>query len=402
MPRKLAPATLVHVVTTMAPSKHESESEHKRTVPPNTSMLHTLRINTTDVGIAAIYGPHGSVSIPRRPGDIIRSYLDSEDFLNVRLVSKALKNWIEEDISQCQDKLFSTLHINRRFSTLKDQLLSLRALKAVSPFCKHFVIHLGDINGTLIPQLYNSYPVVGAMQSLWMSVFEFLVGLLTLTISAPGEPDWHTFGSGEAQLESIRVALETKLPFGIQNITLSPTNAMGLVHFRWRGAAFKSTSWMSEAFWSRLTHLNLDLLNPLPHYHKSNRKDFIKTLHDFIGSFNRSLRVLRFSWIGVAGPNPLLLDIRYGGGNFSAPAIVWTALEEVYLKNLLAHDGDLVALRRSRCRSLRRFELEEEQIVEGTEMVVWEGESEVEDDNEVGEELVELWENSPLMFPLSL
>ncbi|EKG17829.1 hypothetical protein MPH_04961 [Macrophomina phaseolina MS6] len=220
-----------------------------------------------------------------------------------------------------------------------------------------------------------------------MSIFDVLCGLSSLAISAPGKPDWHAFGTGEALLESIRVALETKLPRGLHTITLSPINATGLLHFRWRGAAFQETIWTAQSFWSRIAILHLDLLNPLPYYQNSNKKDFIKTLHDYLGSFNRSLKGLRFSWIGEAGPNPLLLDLRYGGHNFSAPMIVWCALSDVFLRNVMAHDGDLVALRQTRVPHLLHYELEDEEVVEHG-VLVWNNEG-VEETIPRGDSLLE-------------
>ncbi|GME36176.1 hypothetical protein GTA08_BOTSDO10650 [Neofusicoccum parvum] len=400
MSHKIAP-TLFDVIN-MAPSKPKSKGKLHQPVPQDKSLLHTLLNSATDVDAPAKFHQHDAVEKLRSPGAIIRSYLDTADLLSVRLACKPLKNWIEQDITQTQSKIFETLHVNRHFTTNYDKTLSLGALQTIAPFCKHLVIHLGSMIDHSPTQLYRPDIAIGVKQSAWMYIFALLGGLVTLTISAPGEPDWHTFGSGEAQLESIRVAVETMQPLGLRTITLSPINAMGLVHFRWRGAAFQETTWMAGAFWGVLTNLTLDLLNPLPHYHKSNRKDFIKTLHDFLGSFSQSLQVFRFSWVGPAGPNPLLLDLRYGGHNFSPPGIKWRVLEDVVLKNVLAHDGDLVSLRRTRCNNLRHFKLEEEEVlVEKAEMVVWEDES----DDEVWEDKEPMIprENSPFLFsPFSL
>lgn len=349
--------------------------EQQLLVHQDKPLLCTLLNATTDSDAAAT--PAQKIAVANEAdtiGKLIQANLDAEDLRSLRFVSKWFKEWVY----QSHALIFSTLYVNQRFTSPHQEQLALFSLLSLAPFCRHLVISFGRRMLHNVPlMLHNGQQVFDTKQSVWMSIFEILRGLATLTISAPGEPDWHAFGIGEALLESIRVALETKLPRGLHNITLSPVNATGLLHFRWRGAAFQETIWTARSFWTRLTHLNIDLHNPLPYYERSNKKDFVKTLHDYLGSFSRSLKVLHFSWLGEAGPNPLLLDLRYGGHNFSSPKIKWAVLEDVVLRNVLAHDGDLVALRRTRIPRLQHFELEDEKMTEN-EVMVWE-----EDEEEV-------------------
>ncbi|KAB2569858.1 hypothetical protein BFW01_g5332 [Lasiodiplodia theobromae] len=389
--------TLANVLA-MPVAQAEREQEKPATVLAKNrcSMLFT----TTDPAVGSSSGQHEpSTKLPMCIGDVIRSNLDVEDLLNVRLVNKDMKAWIEGDDFEFTAKAFNTLHMNRRLWNSVEEQLAISALQNVACFCNHFYIHLDNMLDPMLPMVHEGVSVFDPKKkSIWMQVFAALGSILTLSISAPGQPDWHKFGSGESILESIRVALENNLPAGLHDVTLSPINATGLLHFRWRGAAFKETTWLAEAFWRSLTTLTLDLYNPLPDYNRCNQKDFIKTLHDYLDSFSRSLKVIRFSWIGPAGPNPLLLDIRYGGHNFSSPAIVWTALVEAHLKNVFAHDGDLVALRKDRCPRLENFKLTDEETVNNHETVVWEEDKE----SDGGLEHVNSNEISPLPFPFSL
>ncbi len=62
-----------------------------------------------------------------------------------------------------------------------------------------------------------------------------------------------------------------------------------------------------------------------------------RVLHDWLHSFaaGGGLRCLRFEWMGVEGPDPLLLDEVVGGDGrrrwFSAPGVRWEGLREVWL-----------------------------------------------------------------------
>ncbi|OJD36974.1 uncharacterized protein BKCO1_8000197 [Diplodia corticola] len=335
---------------------------------------------------------------PMFVGDKIRESLDVEDLLNLRLVNKAVKSWVEGQDFDFSAKAFTTLHLNRRLYNRLDEQLSLKALQNIARFCSHFVIDLEDMLNPVSPLVYAGVPVFDTEnKSIWMQLFTILGSICTLKISAPGQPDWHRFGSGEALLESIRVALEVTLPAGLRDITLSPINATGLLHFRWRGAAFKETTWMAEAFWSRLRTLHIDLHNPLPYYSKSNQKDFTKALHDYLGSFSHSLEILRFSWIGTVGPNPLLLDLRYGGHNFSSPAIKWSTLTTLHLQNILAHSEDPDVLMSARCPNLHTLKLEDIQMLEKFETI------HLEEDNKSDDNLEHVIsrDGSPVLFSIS-
>ncbi|KKY28349.1 hypothetical protein UCDDS831_g00319 [Diplodia seriata] len=391
-------STLVKILS-MPHAKTEPEKKRSATVL-RSSYLSKMLYPTTDIAVGSYSDPQEtSTKAPLLVGDIIRENLDIKDLLSLRLVNKAVKSWVEGDDFDFSTLAFNTLHLSRRLHNRFDEHLSLIALQNIASFCTHFYIHLDDMLNPVLPLVHRGVSLFDENKSsLWMQLFHILGSLETLSISAPGQPDWHKFGTGEAILESIRAALEAVLPAGLRDITLSPINATGLLHFRWRGAAFKQSTWMAEAFWGHITNLSIGLLNPLPHYSQSNQKDFIKALHDHLGSFSRSLKEFRFSWIGPTGPNPLLLDLRYGGHNFSSPAIKWSTLTMVHLKNVFAHCEDVGVLWSTRCPNLELLKLEEIQMMENVETVVWEEDDEGDDglEHAVSEQDTPL----PCQFPL--
>lgn len=76
-----------------------------------------------------------------------------------------------------------------------------------------------------------------------------------------------------------------------------------------------------------------------------------RVLHDWLHSFaaNGQLHTLRFEWLDGEGPNPFLLDeIASSGwekGWFSAPAIRWTGLRDVWLGNTIVSFVDVGSMK---------------------------------------------------------
>ena len=73
----------------------------------------------------------------------------------------------------------------------------------------------------------------------------------------------------------------------------------------------------------------------------------IKVLHDWLNTFAiaGSLETLKFTWKATDGPNPLLLDLvvaQHGNGSwFSAPAIKWRSLQNVWLRGMFVDGEDV-------------------------------------------------------------
>ncbi|KAI9707318.1 MAG: hypothetical protein M1836_000278 [Candelina mexicana] len=215
--------------------------------------------------------------------------------------------------------------------------------------------------------------------------------------------------SPEAQLISLRIALEESPLPDFTKLTLHPIHLMGILHLRWAGGgSWREASWMAGRTWMRVRQMDVRLEAPCGglcnYYHHDERrrveeegegggggggggggaggltKDrgrmFVKVLHDYLASFRLRLERLRFWWVvtsddgdddddasfsprGVGGgknPNPLLLDLddsaSKGRKGFSAPAIEWKVLGECWLGNVRV-DARAVELIWQRARRLR-------------------------------------------------
>ncbi|GAB7323274.1 hypothetical protein MBLNU13_g05752t1 [Cladosporium sp. NU13] len=112
---------------------------------------------------------------------------------------------------------------------------------------------------------------------------------------------------------------------------------MCIVHLRWSGfGAFGALAVKPFNVWSNLHTLDVQLENPFlakQRLSKSQQVMFKKILYDYLLSFAKSLKCLRFVWLDEDGPSPMTLELEPGLEG-CRQAIVWTALEEVYLGNI--------------------------------------------------------------------
>jgi hypothetical protein len=173
---------------------------------------------------------------------------------------------------------------------------------------------------------------------VWTAFFTRCEKLQNIIISANGEPGWPGRTQVEDDLVDLRAALEgVQLPH-VRCVRLTPIHAMGIVHMRWSGfGAFDAVSASPCHIWSNLHTLDLQLENPFLPKHKLSEWQqvmFKKILYDYLLSFAATLKCLRFTWRGEDGPSPMTLDLEPGLEGYRQ-AIVWTALEEVYLGNIL-------------------------------------------------------------------
>ncbi|KAK8153598.1 hypothetical protein IWX90DRAFT_514282 [Phyllosticta citrichinensis] len=295
-----------------------------------------------------------------KPGNMILDQLSQADLLALRATSTTVKAWVEADSSRYHTKVFERLHYHGNVKDEEKQQKSLEALATIAPYCKHLRLCLYDMGSTFdTPGL----SLIGAADSFWVHMFSMVSFTITgLAISAPGINtwDWLAYGAIERQIGSIRVAMESSLPRGLTVLSLDPINAGALLYLRWRGASILSSSAHAELFWSNLVHLKVKLFNPLGHLTPTNSVDFLKTLHDFLGSFRRSLRALSFEWLGPQGPSPLFLDMSTDfEGLFAARPFQWSALTFAHLENVDGtREADFDVLRLCRAMRLRNLDVD--------------------------------------------
>lgn len=180
-------------------------------------------------------------------------------------------------------------------------------------------------------------PSDSSAQFEWMSILARCKELQNVIIDAHGDPGWPGRAEVEVSLVAVRVALESiQLP-RIHILRLAPIHAMGIVHLRWSGlGAFGTAPAHAYSSWQNLHTLDVQLYNPFiakHHLSESQQVTFKKILHDYLRSFSQTLKTLHFVWIDHDGPSPITLDLEPALKG-QREAIVWTALQEVWLGNI--------------------------------------------------------------------
>ncbi|KXT13897.1 hypothetical protein AC579_2629 [Pseudocercospora musae] len=192
----------------------------------------------------------------------------------------------------------------------------------------------------------------------WESLFRSLRSLVQLRISINGDPAWPGRTNVEQLLNMLRIALERGQPPNLRTIALDPIHAAGLIHLRWNGfAAFVERPFrpqhdcagMSQPrhnaeIWTKLMTLELRLRNPVATKSLTINQTnmMLKLLEDYLRSFSRNLRCLRFIWLDAAGPSPLALDEQEVLQE--RRPITWPRLTELFLGNTMEVDHTLELL----------------------------------------------------------
>ncbi|KAK8183362.1 hypothetical protein IWZ00DRAFT_547162 [Phyllosticta capitalensis] len=284
-------------------------------------------------------------------------FLDKPDLLALRATSRTVKTWVEADPLRYHTRVFKNLNYHGRVDSMDYNRRALEALARVAPYCHQLKISLYYEALAFNPPYLS---LDGKENSFWIQAFGMISTTIhTVVISAPGINAWEylAFDSFEKQVKSIRFAMEKKFTRGLHALHLDPVNAGALLNLRWRGATIGSASSDAEPFWSNLMWLKIKLFNPLPHLRHTNRVDFLKLLHDFLGSFRRSLRGLDFEWLGPEGPSPLMLDlVTDPEGLYRAEPFQWNGLMYARLTNTDAVEvTELEVVQETRARHLRKL-----------------------------------------------
>lgn len=171
----------------------------------------------------------------------------------------------------------------------------------------------------------------------WLEVLSRCEQLQNIVISTNGKPGWPGKTHVEDDLLDLRVALETAYLPHVHCVRLTPMHAMGIIHLRWSGfGAFGALAVKPFNVWSNLHTLDVQLENPFSAKQRLSEPQevmFKKILYDYMLSFAETLKRLRFVWLDEDGPSPMTLELEPGLGG-CRQAIVWSALEEVYLGNI--------------------------------------------------------------------
>ncbi|KAL9622262.1 MAG: hypothetical protein Q9204_008045 [Flavoplaca sp. TL-2023a] len=134
--------------------------------------------------------------------------------------------------------------------------------------------------------------------------------------------------------------------------------------------SFVDATWMGKKFWRGISSFRVGMTTDwlawahqttayeIDEEQRGRRKkqrdiyrQSIQILHDwfFLFSLTSNMSRICFEWMGAKGPNPFLLDedvIKEQGGEwFSAPAIAWTGVKEVWLGGVTVSTFDVTTLK---------------------------------------------------------
>ncbi|OQO11610.1 hypothetical protein B0A48_03337 [Cryoendolithus antarcticus] len=172
----------------------------------------------------------------------------------------------------------------------------------------------------------------------WVALLSHFSQVRAIELRCHGDPGWPGRTEVETMLITLRLALERGRFRRLTSVRLSPIHATGIVHLRWSGfSAFSSASTIRGSLWRDLQTLDVQLHNPLSNKHTLSNSQVImfkKVLHEYLASFARTLKCLRFVWLGEEGPSPLTLDLDIDLQGIRK-AIVWYALVETWLGNVI-------------------------------------------------------------------
>jgi hypothetical protein len=172
---------------------------------------------------------------------------------------------------------------------------------------------------------------------VWISFLFRCERLQSIVVSTDGKHGWPGKTHIDDDLTDLRLALEAVYLPHVRHVHLTPVYAMGIIHLRWSGfGVFGALAAKPFNVWSNLHTLDVQLGNPFSAKNKlseSQQVMFKKILYDYLLSFAETLKCLRFVWFGEDGPSPMTLELEPGLEGYRQ-AIVWTALEEVYLGNI--------------------------------------------------------------------
>lgn len=184
-------------------------------------------------------------------------------------------------------------------------------------------------------------------RQMWTYIFKRFTNLERLTLHTDGDPAWPGRGEVEHLLTSLRCSLERAGISRLRSLTLSPIHVCGILHLRWSGfgAFYEIPSPATCAnLWQSITLLDIRLRSPMitSKLTEAQIRMSIKILQDYLRSFARNLRCLRFVWLDSDGPSPILLDQE--AGMESSQRLFWPVLEELHFGNITTPNRTVQAI----------------------------------------------------------
>lgn len=284
---------------------------------------------------------------------------EGDSLTSLRLSSHLLQNLVD----QRKSHLFRRIHVQlplRRHGSSPE----LAALKRIAPFCIELTFTISPRHSPLA--VTTSQEKDASESSLDPHTEQKLRHLLShiqhvreVHIRIHDDSDWPGPTSTDDILIILRLALQrAKLPY-LRSLRVHTLHAAGVMYMRWAGfGAFTSPfaprqiSSPPTQVWTSLTDLDLRIRNPAASRKLSDNQMmmFLQVLEDYLRSFHRTLRCLRFVWLDVTGPSPLIF-----GDLLERKHLIWQNLQEFSYGNIngAKHSLEVLPARMPHVRSVK-------------------------------------------------
>lgn len=299
----------------------------------------------------------------RNDGSIRRTlfaYLsDGRSLTDLRLSSHLLQGLVDQKKSH----LFRRLHVHL---PLRHHCSGpgLAALKRVAPFCIELMFTITPRHSPLAESTRQAKDAFESgldphTEQKLRHILSHIQHVREVHIGIHGDSDWPGPTPTDDILVTLRLALQrAKLP-KLRSLRVDTLHAAGVIHMRWAGfGAFTSpfaprqTSSPPTQIWTSLAELDLRIRNPVASRKLSDNRMmmFLQVLEDYLRSFHRTLRCLRFVWLDVTGPSPLIF-----GDLLERKHLIWQNLREFSYGNIngASHSLEVLPVRMPQVRSVK-------------------------------------------------
>lgn len=253
----------------------------------------------------------------------------------LRLVCRALNHGATRHVGQ----LFRRLYV---LAPIPDK--DLDVIRVVGPLCHSLTItvtvHRGDGASSTAPsglylrrpRCHHHYTIFTG--DLWHRLLSPLHQLGALTIRVPGKSGSAYHADVGETLVALRKAVEESRIPNLKTLCLSPIHALGISHLCWSGFGRFGSITASPFVWKQLETLDLRIGSPFAAgiLGVADLAMLKKVCYNYLRSFSKTIRILRFVWLEHDGPSPLTLHLETGLEG--RPPIRWLHLEELWVGNI--------------------------------------------------------------------
>lgn len=169
-------------------------------------------------------------------------------------------------------------------------------------------------------------------------------------------------------LISLRVAIERAALTCMDTLSFAPIHPEGLFYMQPLFGAGANPGSMRR--WVQIRKMSIDMEASEYDAENGSRRDQLKTLHNYLRNFARTLTSFHFRWQGAKGPSPMSIDTepgvfapsspgaRAGGKPPKKTAIRFTALSHVNVENAVVDAAQISAFIDQHRRTLEEFKFE--------------------------------------------